>query len=292
MADQPMPPLSLARRVGELDPVDPWAHYARVGRELSDEISARLPAGWDWEGKRALDFGCGAGRVMTAIAGRAEGAELWGCDIDARSIEWMRAQLAPPFHPFLVTEQPCLPQADGFFDLIWAASVFTHLGESWSGWLRELHRVLADDGILVVSFLGKGMWEAIGDGEWDEDRIGMCMLRAGQPWSIGGPTVFHSEWWLRAHWGRAFEVIGIDGGDEPWRHGWVTLRKRSPLPGRDELEQPADDPRELAALQHNVELLHAADRRLRSRSLRMLAMPRVIAGVWWLRRLRSQLARR
>ena len=36
--------------------------------------------------------------------------------------------------------------------------------------------------------------------------------------ALDGPgrrLVFHSEWWLRAHWGRAFEVVSIRQGDEP-----------------------------------------------------------------------------
>jgi SAM-dependent methyltransferase len=285
----PRPPLKLARRVGELDPEDPWGHYERVGALVRSNVDAGLPAGWDWSGKRALDFGCGAGRVLTQYADEAARAELWGCDIDRPSIEWMQRELEPPFHSFLCGETPGLPQADGFFDLIWAASVFTHLIEGWSGWLCELHRVLADDGILIASFLGPGMWAAVGEGEWEEDRIGMCALRAGQPWATGGPTVFHSEWWLREHWGRAFEILSVDRGTEPWNHGWVALRKRAGAVTEAELERVSDDPREVDALSHNLELVHAADRQLRPRLLRITRIPQLDAARWWTKRLRARL---
>ncbi len=46
---------------------------------------------------------------------------------------------------------------DGSFDLIWAVSVFTHLAETWSAWLLELHRVLKPGGILLATFMGEGM---------------------------------------------------------------------------------------------------------------------------------------
>ena len=36
---------------------------------------------------------------------------------------------------------------DGAYDLVLAVSVFTHLTASWSAWLVELHRVLADGGL-------------------------------------------------------------------------------------------------------------------------------------------------
>lgn len=285
----PRPPLKLARRVGELDAEDPWGHYDRIGAVARSRIDAGLPEGWDWTGKRALDFGCGVGRMLCQYADEAERAELWGCDIDRPSVDWMRSELEPPFHPFLCTEAPVLPQPDGFFDLVWAISVFTHMTDRWSGWLRELHRVLADDGILMTSFLGPGMWTAIGDGAWEEDRIGMCVIRAGQPWSIGGPTVFHSQWWLREHWGRAFDVVSIHPGTAPSDHGWVVLRKRSGAITTEELERVADDPREVDALRHNLELLHAEDRRLRPRYLRITRFPQLTAARWWAKRLRAKL---
>jgi hypothetical protein len=92
-----------------------------------------------------------------------------------------------------------------------AFSVFIHLVTDWAEWVLELHRALRPDGLLVASFLGEGMIELENGGRWDPDRIGMNVLRAGQDWDGGCPTAFHSDWWVRAHWGRAFEVLAIDG---------------------------------------------------------------------------------
>jgi SAM-dependent methyltransferase len=283
----PRPPLRLARRVGELDPADPWGHWDQVGAQVRGYIDRNLPSDWNWEGKRALDFGCGAGRVLGQFAAEAGQAEFWGCDIDAPSIAWAERKLVPPFHPFLVDERPSLPREDGFFDLIWAASVFTHLSDDWAAWMLELHRTLADGGLLMASVLGPGMWSAIADGEWQEDRTGMCVLRAGQPWSIGGPTVFLSEWWIREHWGRAFDIVSLDPGRDPWTHGWVVLRKRPVTLTVSDLEQLGDDSREVDALRHNIKLLHAEDRRMRPRYLALTARRPLIAARWWARRARS-----
>ena len=93
--------------------------------------------------------------------------------------------------------------------------MFTHLLDSWSAWLLEMHRLLRPGGILAASFLGRGMTVAVADVAWDEDRIGMIPCKIAAPWSEGGPCVLHSPWWLRAHFGRAFEVVDLAADGPP-----------------------------------------------------------------------------
>ncbi len=112
----------------------------------------RIGAGTE---RRALDFGCGAGRVLRHFNDGAQHSEISGCDIDEPSIAWARERLAPPFHPFAVAEVPGLPQPDEYFDVAWALSVFTHLTDHWAGWLLELHRVLRPSGYLIATFMGE-----------------------------------------------------------------------------------------------------------------------------------------
>lgn len=291
MGRVPRPPLRLARRVGGLDPRDPWGHYDALGLLLAHRIKLALPEDWSWHGRRVLDFGCGVGRVLRNFATEAEAAEFWCCDIDRPSIEWLQRNLSPPFRPFLVGEDPALPTPDEHFDLIWAISVFTHVTDTWAQWMAELHRALKPDGLLVLSIMGPGMWSALETEPWSEDRIGMCVLRAGRPWSLGGPTVYHSAWWIREHWGRGFDVLEIDPGHYPWSHGWVVLRKRDGAVTPDALEALGDDPREREALRFNLELLQRADRELRPKYLRLVAADQRATASWWLRHLGSKLRR-
>jgi hypothetical protein len=114
-------------------------------------------------------------------------------------------------------------------------------------------------------------------------------VHAGQPWSIGGPTVFHSEWWVREHWGRGFDVVSLDSGSDSWTHGWVVLRKTGPAPDKAGLEAFSDDPREAEALRHNLKLVEAEDRRIRPRYLALTARRQLLTARWWARRLRSGL---
>jgi SAM-dependent methyltransferase len=191
--------LRLLERTGFLGrdaTVDSYDAMGAASRRVVDEM---LPDDWTWTDKRVLDFGCGAGKVLRHFVSEARLAEFYCCDIDAPSIDWLARELSPPFHPFLCSEEPSLPQADGYFNLIYALSVYTHITDRWAGWLLEHHRVLADGGLLLASFLGEGMIEPLIGEQWSERHVGMNALWAGKPWDQGGPVVLHSPWWIRAH---------------------------------------------------------------------------------------------
>lgn len=259
-ADAPIPPVDLAARVGPGASEDPIEAYLSEGRAVRERIERMLPDGWDWTGKRVLDFGCGSGRVLRHFLPEADRAELSGCDIHAESIAWLDQNL-PQVRAFANGYEPPLEVADGSFDLVYATSVFTHIGDHWATWLLEMHRVLAPGGLLVTSWLGEAMWEALLKEDHDEDAVGMT-VRHGH--TAADAWVFHSEWWLREHWGRAFEVLDV------WRppagevtHGYVSLRRREVEVTVAELERrdPAE-PRELAALATNERILTQENREL------------------------------
>jgi SAM-dependent methyltransferase len=261
VADLPLPPFELASRVGSLrEADDPWALYDLLGRLTVRDLLAALPDGYSLDGKRVLDFGCGAGRTLRHFAAEDSGGEFWGCDIDVESIEWLNANLAPPLHAFVNSELPPLDQPDETFDLVYCVSVFTHLARSWSAWLAELHRVLKPGGLLLATFMGSGQAHLMAPDEWDEDTVGMLILHPGQSWAMGGPMVLHSEWWIREHWGRLFDVLSVtpDGFavDQPGiGHGLVVLRKKPAALSLQELETPSADPREALALARNLDRL-------------------------------------
>lgn len=269
LTQPPYPPLELADRVGSLtDAAKPFEYYDLLGAETREGIVEALPSDWTFRGKRVLDFGCGAGRTLRHFTTEATEAEIWGCDIDERSVGWMAEHMSPPFHVFVNEPEPPLDQPDSSFDLIWAISVFTHLTSSWSRWLSELHRLLRPDGLLLVTFMGRGMVEQIAQEPWDERRFGMNVIKAGQGWDLGGPMVIHSPWWIEEHWGRAFEILSIaeDGfASKPWLdHGCVLMRKRDAPIDLEMLEaiNPMDV-REMRSLRHNTEQLLNESKELR-----------------------------
>jgi SAM-dependent methyltransferase len=256
----PYPPLELAGRVGTLEGIpDPYAYYNALGRAAREGLEEMLPDGWKWDGKRVLDFGCGAGRTLRHWLPEAERAEFTGCDIDDESIRWLQEHLSPPLTAVVNTSEPPLELPSPEFDLIYALSVFTHLTGTWSRWLLELHRLLADGGLLLVTFMGPGIGEWISGEPWDEERTGMFTFREGQSWDLGGPMVMHSQWWIAEHWGRAFDVLRISPagfsqlGADGLSQGIVALRKRDVELTPADLERidPAE-PREAPALARNL----------------------------------------
>jgi SAM-dependent methyltransferase len=269
----PVPPVQLIRRAGAALDGDVVGEYLAGAAGMQSMLMSLLA---EHSGRgvarspRILDFGCGAGNVIRHFAREARSGEVWGADIDAASIAWLQHNLGEPFRFCALSATPRLTLPADHFDLVYAISVFTHLADDWAAWLLELHRVLAPGGIFVATFLGEGMAEAERAAPWDPDRVGMNVLRLGQDWDGGGPTVFMSDWWLRAHWGRAFEILDIhhdrdpSGAVIPRTHGYVVVRKRSGIFAPSDLTAPEEsEPRETAALLHNIEQLHADDRNLR-----------------------------
>jgi SAM-dependent methyltransferase len=258
----PVPPAALAARVGPGPSEDPIEAYEREGAAVRERIERLLPDDWSWDGRRVLDFGCGSARVLRHFLPEAGRGEFWGCDIDAPSIAWIEANLSPPLHCFQNGLHPPLALEDGSFDLVWATSVFTHI-DAWSAWLLELHRVLREEGILVATWLGEGMWDALVGEPYREDEVGMTALKH---WEEGGAGswVFHSEWWLREHWGRAFDVVGVARpprtavGTPEITHSYIALRKRAGDFSTEDLERldPAE-PREAAGLATSLRLVRA-----------------------------------
>jgi SAM-dependent methyltransferase len=263
-ADHPYPPFELASRVRPLDEFsDPIAAYEEMGAQTKQALVGLLPADWSFEDKRVLDFGCGAGRTLRHFVAEAEGAELWGADQDRASIEWMQANLSPPLNAWRCSHGPPIGLPLGSFDLIWAISVFTHLTVGSVPWLLELHRLLKDDGLLIATYYGRWNSDFLAEEPWEEDRIGMNVLHHNVDWDHGGPVVLMSEWWVREHWGRAFEVLEI--APQIDNMSWALLRKKPVELTTDDILSPSDDPREYAALRHN---LHQVQRELEREALR------------------------
>jgi hypothetical protein len=102
------------------------------------------------------------------------------------------------------------------------------------------------------------VWNASIRSEYREDEVGMAIFRA---WDEPHAWVFHSEWWLREHWGRGFEVVTIErpahssAGAAEITHNYILLRKRDVDldPAILEHVDPTEK-RELAALQTSLML--------------------------------------
>ena len=155
----PIPPADIRYRIvsdalGEYD-------YLRVGVEARRSIEEALAA----TGTRiedlgsVLDWGVGCSRVMRQWAPLFGQVSFTGTDIDQLMIDWDVANVPGPRFAVNGAEPP-LPCDDGEFDLVYGASVFTHLDEAMQQrWLAELVRVLKPGGILLVSTHGPHVFD-------------------------------------------------------------------------------------------------------------------------------------
>jgi SAM-dependent methyltransferase len=151
--------------LGDLDPC--WAILAfperRFGRWDLDEFFrsgeieiARLMAdiqrlGYPTRRGRALDFGCGVGRLTRALSPHFQ--RCYGVDVSAPMIAAARSQNAAFSNcEFILNGHPDLRIfPGGSFDLIYSVLVLQHLPTraSIGAYVTELARILAPGGLLV-----------------------------------------------------------------------------------------------------------------------------------------------
>lgn len=102
--------------------------------------------------RKILDFGCGDCTLGSSLSKLLPNSKCWGCDLQ----EW--SEFADPdrkrtslceFTP--ISENQALPYEDDFFHIIVVSHVLHHIQPQNRDFvLRELHRVLSRDGLLVV----------------------------------------------------------------------------------------------------------------------------------------------
>lgn len=143
----PVPPKALWQRWGLT-----LESYLDGGRQDVETMLETVAAtnGVDDRIERILDFGCAEGRMLRHLHGDAK-RELWGVDINAERIAWCQQHLSPPLRFATTTTTPHLPFPDDYFDLIYAVSVFTHIGELADAWFLELLRVLRPSGHVYLT---------------------------------------------------------------------------------------------------------------------------------------------
>lgn len=185
-----------------------------------------------------LDFGCGTGRLLHGLHGRAgSDGSFWGVDQDAARIDWAQCNLSPPMSFVTCSTLPHLTFEDRTFDLVTAGSVFSHISEMADAWLLELLRVTRPGGHLYLTVQDQAYVAAMKqrqEQDWlselladhwpllDQlDEVGSIVIDRGRPDAM----VFYDRESLLARWSVFAEVVGVveDAYDAQTA---VLLRKR------------------------------------------------------------------
>ena len=187
---------------------------------------------------RILDFGCSSGRVLRHFDQErsSRGWRLYGADIQAHPVEWIRRHFPKHFEVYTGSCMPSLPFEDNHFDVIYGISVFTHIKYLWDAWLLELRRVTKPGGLLIQTFHAEPAWEF-----YYEHRAEDWVRSGHAPEVLSAPRmdidylyfgdasvsqVFWKAEIAREFWGRYWDVVDLTPPPEKYSfQNWIVCRK-------------------------------------------------------------------
>jgi SAM-dependent methyltransferase len=181
---------------------------------------------------RILDWGCGSARVARYLL-REPGVTLTGADVDADNVNWCRENL-PQASWETIPLRPPTTFAEGSFDAIYGISVMTHLVEAdQTTWLRELHRLTAPGGFVLLTFHGDSSlaWSRLSGERYAQlRRTGFCDLAnvlydASLDEADYYRDVYQTIHHVRRVWGEFFEIVAHAPATQS-HQDLVVLRRR------------------------------------------------------------------
>jgi ubiquinone/menaquinone biosynthesis C-methylase UbiE len=173
--------------------------------------------------------------MIRHLQSHAARAEMWGLDISAPHINWLKTHLSPPFYFAVNTTIPHLPFPDDYFGLVYCGSLFTHIDDLAETWFLEIRRTLLPGGLLyctlhdehTVAVLDKGPYHPLAR------VVRMAVLANGSesPPDIlitgrdSDSNMFYHSRYLKPLLSRLFEIKAVAPSAYGYQSAWV-LRKR------------------------------------------------------------------
>jgi 2-polyprenyl-3-methyl-5-hydroxy-6-metoxy-1,4-benzoquinol methylase len=109
-----------------------------------------------------LDFACGHGRLTRFLVQRLDRRRITVSDINQGAVDFTRSTFG--VDGFYSTEDASDLVHDRRYEIIFVASLFSHLSVSqWGPWLKRLYALLDDGGLLVFSTHGPSVLEIYGE---------------------------------------------------------------------------------------------------------------------------------
>ena len=162
------------------------------------------------EDLRVLDFACGYGRLLRFLVHSLAPEQIWASDIQTHAVDYVREQFG--VRALASTAVPEEFELDQRFDMIWVASLFSHLPERlFQRWLKRLSELLTPGGILCFSTHGEGLLPS-----------GVELPPSGfQYQSVSENDGLSAEIYGTTHVSTAYverALNGVFGDDLRWRH--------------------------------------------------------------------------
>ena len=192
-----------------------------------------------------LDFGGASGRFARHVVLADESAKVTVTDLNVNHVEWVEQHFGPSVRGVKVSPYPYFPLADGSVTLCVGLSVFTHIDSYESGWLAEIHRVLADGGYALLTIHSEQTWRMLpsrpdlfkrlerNPGFTDAFRPGEPMPAERLVFAYNSNSIEHNcnvfmnSDYVRQRWSRWFEVVDIAHRAHHDFQAAVVLRKSS-----------------------------------------------------------------
>lgn len=162
----PLPPYPLRLGYG-YDAVnrrwDDKAYLASGKMHIATMLEALRQNGFKLQaGQRVMEIGCSSGRMTRwLLPHTTEADEVWGIDVHSEAIMWAQQNIPLPLNFFTSTTAPHVPFPDAYFDLIYAGSVFTHIGELADAWFLEVRRLLKPGGHAFLTIFDDTSMEQV-----------------------------------------------------------------------------------------------------------------------------------
>jgi ubiquinone/menaquinone biosynthesis C-methylase UbiE len=220
--------------------------YLFLTRRIADQYHLRNQSSLAF-----LDLGCASGRVLRHFAAHDPNIKVYGTDISAKNIAWIKRYLPGKITAFQDSVMPHLPLEENSLDLVYAGSVFTHINDHEETWLLELKRILKPGGMALLTIHSDRTWRQIHQNHFiykhftasphwiqelnttdispslfaEEMPLGKIVFIATN-YPINNTNVFHSVEYIKSEWSKFFEVVDIIPKAHGEHQDGVLLRKK------------------------------------------------------------------
>lgn len=211
--------------------------YLQWGKDDHDFILSMIDKHYKIEDNLSiLDWGCSSGRVLRHFYKelKTQNWKLYGTDIQAYLVEWMRRNFPPEITIMCGSTFPHLPFKDSSLDIIYGISVFTHTKYLWDFWLAEFKRVLKPGGLCIQTIQCETAWEFYHNNrelDWVKENHPQSMLEKPELdadfFFYGDGFIsqtFYRETVVKNYWGRYMKVVEFLPPINYGFQNWIVLK--------------------------------------------------------------------